>query len=354
MTAASATFSWWRGRAGGVRAVGATSPFDDLPILKLVPLLKPAIWGGRRLAASLGRALPEGVDVGESWEVVDLSGDQSLVADGPLAGTTLGDLRVARAASLLGAASLLDGRFPLVLKFIDARTALSVQVHPGPDACRRLGSGARPKTEAWYVIAADPGSVLYAGLVPGVDRGAFEAAIAGGDVERTLHRREVRAGDVVFVPAGTAHAIGGGILLAEVQQSSDTTYRVFDWNRVGADGRPRPLHVEQALASIDFSRAGEPVFGPPRSSRPGVMCPEFTMELLAPEEVAAGCTLSSSGPVALMGVGGGGSAVVRAGDASRRIGLGETLLVPACRAGRVEVGQGTLAILAVTAGRSSH
>ena len=337
-----------------MRSLTSMSPRLDLPILKLEPILKPAIWGGRRLATSLGRALPEGVDFGESWELADLSGDQSVVADGPLAGMPLGEIRGARAAELLGEAPLLGGRFPLVLKLIDARTVLSVQVHPGPAACGRLGGGARPKTEAWYVMAADPGSALYLGLEPGVDRRAFEAALAAGEVEHTLHRQEVRAGEIAFVPAGTAHAIGGGILLAEVQQSSDTTYRLFDWNRVGIDGRPRALHVAQALESIDFSSSGAPGFDRPRSGRPGVSCPEFTMELLAPEEVAAGCAVSSTGFVALMGVSGAGTAEVRAGGESRRLGLGETLLVPACWAGRVEVeGDGGLAILAVSAGTAA-
>jgi len=152
------------------------------------------------------------------------------------------------------------------------------------------------------------------------------------------------------VPAGTVHAIGGGILLAEVQQSSDTTYRAFDWNRVGADGRSRPLHVAEALESIDFTRVGIPPFSRPRSGRSGVSCPEFTIELLTSEEISAGCAVSSAGFVALVGVSGAGTAEVRAGSESRRMGLGETLLVPACRADRIALGGGGLAILAVFAG----
>jgi mannose-6-phosphate isomerase len=341
----------WRRPFERAIPVRATTLPTELPILKFEPLLKPAIWGGRRMATALGRAIPDGVALGESWEVVDLPGEQSVVADGPLAGTTLEEIGATRSASLLGEATLLDGRFPLVLKFIDARDTLSVQVHPGPAACARLGGGARPKTEAWHVMAAVPGSLLYLGLAPGVDRRSFEAALASGDVARHLHRVEVSGGEIVHVPAGTVHAIGGGILLAEVQQSSDTTYRVFDWNRRGADGRPRQLHLGEALASIDFSRVGSPPFDPPSSGRRGVSCPEFAVELLAAAEIAAGCSLSSDGPVALMGVGGAGAAEVRAGGASRRLGLGETLLVPACRAAAVELaGKGDLAILAAGPG----
>jgi mannose-6-phosphate isomerase len=329
----------------------AATRTSKLPILRLRPLLKPLVWGGRRLETALGRALPEGVGVGESWELVDLPEDQSIVAGGPFDGTQLGELRRDCAAALLGDAALLGGRFPLVLKFIDARETLSVQVHPGPAACARIGGGARPKTEAWYVMAADPGAALYLGLAPGTDRRAFEAALAAGEVARHLHRIEVAGGEIVHVPAGTVHAIGGGILLAEVQQSSDTTYRVFDWNRVGADGRPRQLHVEQALASIDFSRAGPPAFDAPRSGRRGGACPELGVEIRPPEEIAAGCRLSGAGPIALMGVAGAGAAELRAGGDSARIGLGETLLEPACRAGSVELrGEGGLVLLAASAG----
>jgi mannose-6-phosphate isomerase len=327
--------------------VTATPSPAEPAILKLAPLLKPAIWGGRRLATALGRALPDGAGFGESWEIVDLAGEQSIVADGPLAGISLGELRDRRAAWLLGAAAPLDGRFPLVLKFIDARDTLSVQVHPGPAACARIGGGARPKTESWFVIAAEPGAALYLGLTAGTDRGAFAAALAAGEVARLLHRVDVRGGELFHVPSGTVHAIGAGILLAEVQQSSDTTYRVFDWNRPGADGRPRPLHIEAALASIDFSRAGVPAFAPPRSGRRGVSCPDYVLEMIPGAELASGCALSSEGPIAVMGALGGGVAEAWAGGAARRLVLGETLLVPAAAARRVDLGgDGALSVLA--------
>jgi len=332
--------------------MSAESPRGDLPLLKLAPLLKPRVWGGERLCSALGRALPEtGGPFGESWELVDLEGEQSVVFGGPLGGTTLGQLRARAPGPLLGSAPLLDGRFPLALKFIDAKERLSVQVHPGPAACAALaGTGARAKTECWYVMACTPGAVLYAGLEPGVDRRAFEGALAAGEVERLLHRREIAAGDFVHVPAGTVHAIGAGILLAEVQQSSDTTYRAFDWNRAGLDGKPRPLQIAEALASIDFSRpAGCPAFERPQSGRDGVACAELTAQLLEPAELADGCRLSSTSFVALMGVGGDGAVEIRAAGAeAMRLGLGETVLVPACRAGAVEL-WGSLVVLAASA-----
>ena len=323
-----------------------------LPLLKLTPSMKPRVWGGRRFAASLGRELPEGgAAIGESWELVDLEGEQTLVAGGPLAGTPLGELRARRPEALLGSARLLDGRFPLLLKFIDARERLSVQVHPGEAACAALaGTGARVKTECWYVMACDPGAALYVGLEPGVDRRGFEDALAEGDVERLLHRRAVAPGDFVHIPAGTIHAIGAGVLLAEVQQASDTTYRAFDWNRAGLDGRPRPLQIPEALASIDFSSHGCPSFAQPASGRRGVRCPEFTAELIEPAEIAAGCAVTSTGFVALMGVGGTGQVEIRAGDGALRLGLGETALVPACLAGSVRLeGAAALSVLAASA-----
>jgi mannose-6-phosphate isomerase len=318
---------------------------DDLPLLRFEPICKPAIWGGRELERLFGRRLPEGVPVGESWEIVDLPGERSAVVDGPLAGATLADLRRDRRDELLGPVGLLEGRFPLLLKFIDARRTLSVQVHPDAAACRRLGGGARSKTEAWYVIDREPGAALYVGLREGVDRPRLERSLAAGDVERCLVRVAVEPGDFVHLPAGTVHAIGGGVVLAEVQQSSDTTYRLFDWNRVGLDGKPRTLHVDQALDSIDFSRGGSPSCLGSASGRPGLRCPAFSMELVGEDEGAA--SISDPGPVALLGVRGGGRRTVSVAGEARDLFRGETLLVPACSSAKVALSAGSLAVLAV-------
>lgn len=226
------------------------------------------IWGGRALERALGIALPEGMRVGETWEVVDRDelDDQgsvvekvvSVVRGGPLAGIDLEELVRDARGPLLGAVPPnARGRFPLLVKFIDACAHLSVQVHPDEAAAARIGGDAEAKTEAWYVLASEPGSALWVGLRDGVDADAFAHAARSADpgIVDMLARVEVRAGDCVFVPGGTVHAIGAGITLLEVQQNSDTTYRLHDWGRVGDDGKPREIHVEQALRCIDFDRA---------------------------------------------------------------------------------------------------
>jgi mannose-6-phosphate isomerase len=320
---------------------------EMLPILRFDPLYKATVWGGRRLETVMGGQLPGDDPYGESWELVDLPTDQSVVVGGPLAGKTLGDLRTESVEALLGNAPLLADRFPLLFKFLDAGKTLSVQVHPDEAACARIGGGARPKTEAWFIIATDPGAVLYVGLKPGVDKPAFREAIASGTVEQLLHKITVAPGDFIFLPSGTIHAIGGGILLAEVQQSSDTTYRVFDWNRVGLDGKPRDLHVEQALESIAFGTSGVPETTPPPSGRPGIACDHFVMEsiLLGDGEQA---TLSGSGMLTVMGIEGDGQAVLRVGEQTATLKRGQTRLIPACLAHGVSVTvHGKISLLAV-------
>jgi mannose-6-phosphate isomerase len=317
-------------------------------ILRFEPIYKHVVWGGRRLGPLLGRTLPGEDPIGESWELVDLPDDQSTITSGPLAGVDLQTLRRENRDELMGGAGLLEGRFPLLLKFIDAARTLSVQVHPDEEACSRLGGGARPKTEAWYILDRDPGAELYVGLRSGVTREAFARAIEDGTVDRLLHRLPVEPGDFVYLPSGTIHAIGQGIVLAEVQQSSDTTYRVFDWNRVGLDGQPRQLHVAEALLSIDYGRVGPPRIERPASGRDGVSCPFFAMELVVLDGPSAVST--GSGPLALMGVGGQGAAVVRAAGEEAGLGLGESLLIPAVAAAKVEIaGSGGLRVLAVRA-----
>ncbi|MFM8890072.1 MAG: type I phosphomannose isomerase catalytic subunit, partial [Planctomycetia bacterium] len=210
--------------------------------LLLAPRYRRYLWGGRRFASVLGRPLPPGDDYAESWELVDHGDDQSVVAAGPLAGATLGDLVRTHGHELLGRHAPLS-RFPLLFKFLDACRDLSVQVHPDDARAARLSPPDLGKTEAWYVIDAAPGSRIYAGLRPGTDRDALAAALRAGRCEEVLHSFEPRAGDCVFIPAGTVHAIGAGLVVAEIQESSDVTYRLFDWNRTGPDGRPRPLHL---------------------------------------------------------------------------------------------------------------
>lgn len=228
-------------------------PDQALYPLRFEPILRHLIWGGRRLGTVLHKPIGEGSDYAESWELADYHDQVSVVKNGPLAGTTLRELLHSRPIELLGPAIGARDQFPLMVKFIDAREDLSVQVHPDDEKGRRL-AGDNGKTEAWLVLGADPGSVIYAGLRPGVGPDEFRRAIESGTVEPLLHRFPARPGDAILIEAGTVHAIGAGVLLAEVQQMSDATFRVFDWNRVGADGKPRELHIDQAMESIDFGR----------------------------------------------------------------------------------------------------
>jgi mannose-6-phosphate isomerase len=217
------------------------------------PILKRIRWGGRRLGSVLGKPLGDARDYAESWEIVDHRADQSVVLNGALAGWTLHRLVVERGRELFGRHS---GRqqFPLLVKLLDANDRLSVQVHPDDRHARQFDPGENGKTEAWIILDAAPGSTLWVGLQPGIGENELRASLQDGSVQHCLHEFSVGAGDCVFVPAGTVHAIGEGILLAEIQQSSDLTFRLYDWDRLGTDGRPRPLHIEQALHCIDFAR----------------------------------------------------------------------------------------------------
>lgn len=217
------------------------------------PIFKRYIWGGRRLASVLGKPLGEGEDYAESWEVCDRDPEQSVVVQGPLEGTTLRTLVREHGRELLGR-HYPQERFPLLFKFLDCNQTLSVQVHPDDSLAATLVPPDLGKTEAWVVLAAEPGSVIYAGLRRGVDRPVLEREVQRGTCDLCLHRFEPKPGDCVLILAGTVHALGAGLLVAEVQQSSDTTWRLYDWNRLGADGKPRPLHVAQALAAIDYKR----------------------------------------------------------------------------------------------------
>jgi mannose-6-phosphate isomerase len=220
--------------------------------LTFQPVFKERVWGGRELERLYGKKVPPGAVIGESWEISDRPGDASIITNGPLAGKNLRWLMTHHAAEILGGAKpAADGRFPLLCKILDARDKLSLQVHPPASKAAELKG--EPKTEMWYIADAAPEASLYVGLKHGVIRAEFEKKISDGTVADCFHRIPVRAGDTMFLPSGRVHAIGSGLVIFEIQQNSDTTYRVFDWNRVGLDGQPRELHVAQSLASIDFN-----------------------------------------------------------------------------------------------------
>lgn len=229
-----------------------------MPLYPLIfePIYKPKVWGGRTLE-NLDRTLPDEQPIGESWELADLSAtsvsggggdpERSVLSNGPLAGCTLRELIQRFGSELMGRLSLNEqGDFPLLVKFLDARTNLSVQVHPSP-AYAAAHPDAHLKSEAWYIVEADAGAVIYKGVREGVTPQRFREAIANRTLEQMLIELPVRAGDCHYLPSGTCHALGAGIVAAEVQTPSDTTFRVYDWGRQG-----RELHIEQAMQCIDF------------------------------------------------------------------------------------------------------
>jgi len=321
-----------------------TTPTTPLYPLKFEPIYKEKVWGGRRLAR-LGRDLPgkENTPIGESWELVDLgetsvSGGgggsaRSIIANGPLADTGLHDAAHRFGAAMLGRLDLTDtGDFPILLKFLDANENLSVQVHPS--AAYAAGHPeTHLKSEAWYIVDADPGAAIYKGVREGVTPEQFRNAIERNDAaafEELLIKVPVKVGDCHYLPSGTCHALGGGILVAEVQTPSDTTFRVFDWGRSG-----RELHIEPALECIEF--------GPPRTDRYEqrshiagvhttvtklVHCEHFRIEKIRMSEDYEQ-ELPYDQPAVWMVLAGQGTITPHNGAAAVDFHRGETLLIPA-------------------------
>jgi mannose-6-phosphate isomerase len=211
------------------------------------PIYQERVWGGTGFATQLGRELPEGKVIGESWEMVDRPEAQSTTAEGK----TLRELISADPAGVMGAGWPADKPFPILVKWLDCQEKLSLQVHPPAAVAPELNG--EPKTENWYIAHAEPHATLMAGLKKGVRREDFEAGLKSNDLEPLVHTMHVTAGESIFIPSGRIHAIGGGNLILEIQQNSDTTYRVYDWGRVGLDGSPRQLHIEESLKSTDFN-----------------------------------------------------------------------------------------------------
>jgi mannose-6-phosphate isomerase len=220
------------------------------------PVLKDYIWGGRNLETILGRKLPPG-KIAESWEIAAHEDGTTVVANGRFAGTPLIDLQQQLGLDLIGSSNQWAqerGKFPLLIKLLDAHQPLSVQVHPDDAYALAHEGNELGKTEMWVVLRASEEAAVILGVTPQTTRQAFRQAIDAGQLEPFLHRIPVKAGDVVCVPAGSLHTILGGLLIAEIQQNSNTTYRVYDWNRLQADGTPRPLHVDQAMDVVNFDQ----------------------------------------------------------------------------------------------------
>ena len=249
------------------------SPTSPNALIRLHPLYMDRVWGGRTLETRYGRSLPEpGMPFGESWEIVDRPGEQSVVQGGHFDGLTLHQLWKQHREEIFGPGAPESERFPLLIKILDARDTLSLQVHPPLSEAAALHG--EPKTEMWVIAGAAPEACLYAGVKPGVTRDSFAAALADGTAASLVPKIPVQEGDFIFIPSGRLHAIGAGLLIFEIQQNSDTTYRVFDWNRMGLDGQPRALHVAESLRCIDFTDTA-PALGRPTAEGLLASCPYF-------------------------------------------------------------------------------
>lgn len=284
---------------------------------KLEPLYKDKIWGGRSLERMFGRSLPAG-NTGEAWELADLEEGECRIANGRRKGQSLRQVVAEEGAALLGATPLLpNGRFPLLLKLLDAQETLSLQVHPDERAAREI-PGAALKTECWYVLESR-GGFIYKGVKPGVTAEAFRAALERDDVVDLLARYDVRPGDFHWLPAGTVHALGAGVVIAEVQTPSDTTYRVSDW------GRGREIHVERAMQCIHFRPADDAAPGAGGDAL--VKSPYFSVFRRTAKPGTRG--LPEGGCVAWMVLEGEG--VIRSNTPDGRLEYrpGDTLLLPA-------------------------
>lgn len=311
---------------------------DALYPLKFTPIYQERIWGGTQFREVLRRKLPETASpIGESWELVDRDDVVSRVANGPLAGRTIGELIHHYGRHLLGRKAKNCDRFPLLVKLIDAGERLSLQVHPDEAACARIGGTAEPKTEMWYVISALPGANILAGLSDRATRNRLVDLISSPEVETLLQNYQSQPGDAYYIPAGTLHAIGAGNLILEIQQNSDTTYRISDWGRVDASGKSRELHVDKGMLSINFMNRTSPRIagtvgeaGHNRKFDVVNLCPFFKVDDLRLTGQWIDDTLSG-GSFHLISAVNAPVSVGKEGTPARRTELaaGETALVPA-------------------------
>jgi mannose-6-phosphate isomerase len=299
--------------------------------LKFSPILKDKIWGGTKLENIFGKAT-ESDKLGESWELSGIENDESVVVNGFLAGNNLTELIEIYMGDLVGdkVYDTYGLSFPLLFKLIDANENLSIQVHPGDEvAAERHNSFG--KTEMWVVLNADKGAELIIGFTKDCTQEEYVAALDNGEVESLLQRVPVQKGDVFFIPAGLVHAIGKGVVVAEIQQSSDITYRIYDYKRVDDNGNERELHTEQALDVIDFSASKNPktVYSPILNQiTPLVDCEYFTTNMIKFDQPLTRNYGTIDSFVAYMSL--DGSFIVEVDDDKVIVNKGDTILIPAC------------------------
>ncbi len=287
------------------------------------PLYMERVWGGRGLEAKLGRTLPPEKIIGESWEIVDRPEAQSIVSAGNYKGLTIRELLEAHCESIMGPSYDGNTPFPILIKWLDCQEKLSLQVHPPARVAGELKG--EPKTENWYIADVEDGAEMMVGLKKGVTKEQFEAALKNNALEPLVHKATVSPGDSIFVWSGRLHAIGAGNFILEIQQNSDTTYRVYDWGRVGLDGQPRDLHVDESMKSIEFEDF-EPE--PQRDTQPGdtlADCEEFRIVKERVEGKKTLCFPANTEPVLVNIVSG---CVEVQGSELTRFSKGDTVLLP--------------------------
>lgn len=296
--------------------------------LKFKPIYKELIWGGNKLREFLGKDTPADKKIGESWELADLPNDKSVIANGELAGQTITEILQKFPEQITGKKEY-KPPFGLLIKLIDAADVLSVQVHPDKEAVKRLKTGT-PKTECWYIIDSAPNACIYKGLKTGTTKRQFAESIKNGTCAELLNKVPIRVGQCHFLPAGTVHAIGAGVLIAEIQTPSDTTFRVFDWNRL-ENGKPRQLHIEQALESIHFDQKPQDL--------PVTTCGRLVdTEFFKVDKITAQAgTLRqiSKGIMKVVMVIKGGGQIISADSQAVDFSKGQTILLPAALSGQI-------------------
>ncbi|MCO5725511.1 type I phosphomannose isomerase catalytic subunit [Robiginitalea marina] len=316
--------------------------------LKFHPIFKQRLWGGNKLRTFLGKDV-SGEDIGESWELSGVAGDVSVIANGPYAGKSLWELIETFPEGLLGTGVLerFGTEFPILIKFLHAREDLSIQLHPGDDLARRRHNSFG-KTEMWYILDAEPGSELIIGFNRDVSREEYLQALEGGKLLDLLHYEPVREGDAFFINNGKIHAIGGGIVLAEIQQSSDVTYRIYDFDRRDANGNLRELHTELALEAMDFQQKDDfrRSYGRKRNQpNPMVDSAYFKTAYLEVDKNLERDLRGRKAFTIFLCV--GGQAVIAVDGQAVQVRMGETVLVPAA-AGSVQINSGGCRLLEVS------
>ena len=299
--------------------------------LKFEPILKTIVWGGEKIAPYKGIETTQS-HIGESWELSGVAGNESIVSEGPLKGRSIASLVKEYKGELVGKHVYENtaDEFPLLIKFIDAQKDLSIQVHPNDELAAERHNGSKGKTEMWYVVAADPGAHLLAGLKEKITPEEYAAKVADGSITDVLARYDVKPGDVFFLPAGRIHAICSGCFIAEIQQTSDITYRIFDYNRPGLDGKPRQLHTEQAKDAIDYTVYPDyrTEYSPEENEEVELVnCRYFTTSVYDLSLPFAKDLSSIDSFMVVMCLSGGGSMEVDGEEVSLR--QGETVLIPA-------------------------